>query len=224
MKVSHYLSLSFLILTFASQTFSQSVYLEKGQSGIGVLGDFSSNQSASATGGSLGYSINSILDVGLSISNISPLQKLDGREYYAAAIALSITLTAVKQDPTNPISLAFSAADLSYKYTSPALDQNSPTTEPTGFSIGASVYRNITVSPAIELQPQIGISYARVNAEVKDTHGNPVIPGYNSAVFDVGLSLLFHTGPTTLIGISPSVGKDKYHTTFDLAAGFVFIL
>ena len=224
MKISQYISLSFLTLSFASQIFCQSSYLEKGQSGIGISGDFSSNQSASATGGSLGYSINSVFDVGLSISNISPSQKPDGQDLYAAAIALSITFTAIKQDQTNPISLSFSAVDLSYKYTSPALDENNLATEPTGFSIGASVYRNIIASPTMKVQPQIGVSYVSVNAEVKDNYGNAVTSSYNSAVFDLGFSLLFQTGPTTIIGITPSLAIDKDYTTFDLSAGFVFIL
>ncbi len=224
MKVSQYISLSFLILTFASQMYSQSSYLEKGQSGIGISGNFSSNQSASATGGSLGYSINGVLDAGLSISNISPSQKLDGQDLYAAAIALSITFTAVKQDQTNPISLSFNATDLSYKYTSSALDQNKLPTEPTGFSIGASIYRNIIASSIMKVQPQVSVSYIRVNAEVKDNYGNAVALSNNSAVFDLGFSLLFQTGPSTIFAISPSLGIDKNNSTFDLSAGFVFVL
>ena len=224
MKVSRCISLSLLTLTFASQMYSQSSYLEKGQSGIGISGDFSSNQSASATGGSLGYSINSVLDAGLSISNISPSQKLDGQILYAAAVALSLTFTAIKQDQTNPISLSFSAADLSYKYTSPALDQNKLPTEPTGFSIGASIYRNIIASPTVKIQPQVGVSYVSVNAEVKDNYGNNVALSNKSPAIDFGFSLLFQTGPTTIIGITPSLGIDKNNTTFDLSAGFVFIL
>ncbi len=222
--MSRYLLLFFLTLAFASQVRSQSSYLERGQSGIGVSGDFFSNQTASATGGSLGYSINSALDAGLSISNISPSQKLGGQPLYAAAVALSLTFTAVKEDATNPVSLSFRAADLSYKYTSPALSNANVTTEPTGFSVGASMYRNIIVSPTIKLQPETGVYYMRIIAGVKDNYGNIAVPRYNSAVLELGLSILFQTGPTTIIGITPSFELDKDTDTFDLSAGVVFIL
>lgn len=224
MKYSRFFLITLLVFLFSLQLYSQGSFLEKGQSGLGVSGSFSSNKDASAIGGSGGYSVNGIFDFGLSVSKVSLVQKLAGQDFSATVISPFIALNAIKQNETTPISISIGGSYLDYKYSSTALDQSKLTMSASGYSVGVSIFGNITASPTMKVQPQAGVSYVSVEGELKDNYGNSITSESTSTIFDVGFSFLFQTSPTTIFGISPSLGIDKDYNTFGIRAGFVFIL
>jgi len=210
MKVSHFVALSILTLFFMPQVFSQSSYLEKGENGIGISGNYISDQAGKEIGGSFGMALNTFLDFGYSSAKVSLTQKLDGQDISAVVNSPYLTVTLFRQNDSIPVSCAVGAAYLDYKYSSPALSKLFITLEKTGISLDASMYGNIILSPTIKLQPLAGVNYVSVNA------------GTTATIVHLGLSLLIKTGDSMVIGVTPSVGLDKGNNEYELNAAIVF--
>ena len=214
MKSSFFKSAIVLSFALSSHLFSQGAYLEKGKNGLGIAGVFSSNKDASAVGGSAGYSASGIFDFGISVAKISFGQKFVEKDLSATAISPFVTIHAIKQDETTPISVSISGSYESDSYSSDALSQLRWTLSASGYSFGASIYGNITTSPTMKLQPSVGVAYANSKSELKDDYGNSLTNESNATLFSVAVALLFQTTPTTIFGILCSIIKSQQGGVF----------
>lgn len=213
-----------LISTFPAVVFSQGYYLERGQSGFGVSGGFSSNKDASLVSGSVGYSAAGTFDFGLSVSQISFADKFLGEEITAMSRSPYVTVHAVKQNETTPFSVALSASYVNDTYSSRALDDNNLEMFSTGYTIGLALYGDVVASPTMKVQPKIGIKYFDSEAEIKDNVGNSITAKEDGTIVGLGFALLFQATSQSIFGISPSVSVNKSNKSFSIDAGFIFIL
>jgi len=216
--------LLFILLNNSAFLYAQGYYLERGQNGIGIQGVFSSNKDASMIGGSIGFSASGMFDFGLSVGSVSFEEKLLGEEVSATALSPFITLHAVKQNETTPISIALSASYESDSYSSTVLTQNNLELNASGYTIGMSIYGDVQTSPIMKVQPSLGISYFSLESELKDNFGNSITDKETGTVVGIGFALLFQTAPKTIFGISPALSIHKSDTSFNVKAGFVFVL
>jgi hypothetical protein len=216
-------SLPVLILFIStSYLFSQGAYLEKGKSGLGVALGYSSNKDISGFMGGLGYSVLGTFDFGISIGQLFNKQKLEGFDFSAIVVSPSIAFYPLKQDSTTPISFSLSFSYESDSYSSEALGDMKM--YGSYISSGVSIYRNIILSPTINLQPSFGIAYITGQLKIENDFQHSILSDTDELVYAFDIELIFKKDQSTLISITPGIAFVKNTTTFALSAQFITVL
>jgi len=208
---------------YSSLLFSQGEYLDKGQSGLGFSWAYSSNKDASAIGALAGFSVYHVVDLAVSASSVSYVQKLGGYDLSGVAISPSITFYALKRNEEEPISFSMTASYEHDSYSSMALDNANATMDAYGYSIGASLFGAIKLTPSMRLQPTVGATFLALSSELKELTGGTTSES-TTILIEAGCSFIIQFDVKGLIVIEPSIGIDKQVTTFGVQAGYVFIL
>lgn len=199
---------------------AQSSVLEKGQSGFGIIGGFSTNDDVSGFGGGVGYSFSGVFDLGISVGRFGFDQQLLGEDLNATTISPFASYFIVKQDEETPVSFSLNGSYERQIYSSDVLSDNGIDMNGNFFAIGASLFRMFEASEAMIIQPSIGFDYITGNLEVEDSTGSDS-ESDNTTVFTLGLSLIFETSQTNMFVVTPALGFGDDTTTFGLALSFV---
>ncbi len=211
-----------VVVCSANVAYSQGDYFEKGVSGFEVDAGFFSNDDLSGLGGGFGYSISGIFDLGLSVSRVSFDEKLAGEDMHATAVSPYVTFHVIKQDSIRfPISVSIGGAYERDSYSSDALDLLDWELKGDYFAFGFSVFKNVSTSPAMAIQPRGSFSYVTGSTEISDKYGNSERESNNTTSFEIGVSLLFKTSPTTTFRLHPGISINEDNTTFSLGVGLI---
>ncbi len=217
-------SYSFCLLCFTvSIGFSQGAYLKKGQTGYGAGLGFSSNREATGYDASFGYSSIGLLDIGISAALISLNQKFDNYDISAVAVSPGITFYAVKQDSLGAlVSVAVSAGYEYDIYTSKALDQARLSLTGRYYVFGASIFRDINLSPVLYIQPSIDAAHAYGSTRFSDSYGGSLSLDHNVTTLGCSVSSVSKISSNNLLVIHPALAFGKEVTTFSISINFVF--
>jgi len=143
-KNFYFASISLLILLFPTKVLPQGMYFPNGISAQALTIGCGANKESSITGGSVSYSINSILDIGFSITEASYRYTNDNEMTF---ISPFIQIQALKHNYTIPLSISFF-----YEYSS-TIEVKNGNPKPTSHSFGLSLYRNIKIVDNLMLIP-----------------------------------------------------------------------
>jgi hypothetical protein len=211
----------FIIFLFSCSIYGQGAYLERGQSGFGIGGGFSTNEDVTGIGGSVGYSVNGIFDFGIGVESFSFDQKLLGADLSATVISPSLTFYALKQNDEIPLSFAIGAGYDWQMYSNDVLDDFNIDMTGGFFSIGGSLFGYFKASESFRIQPSIGFSYITGEVKLEDNAGNEESEKDDTTVFGIGLGLAFNISPKNIFVISPRVGISEGTTTFGVGLSFI---
>jgi hypothetical protein len=126
------------IFVLSIPIYGQGSFLDKGQNGFGFSAGFVTNKDVSGFGGSLGYSVSGIFDLGISLTRFGFVQQLLGSDISAIVISPDITFYILKQDDDMPISFSIGADYEWQDYSNDVLKENNITQTGGYFSIGGS--------------------------------------------------------------------------------------
>lgn len=214
--------LTFLIFgCISSLTFAQSQYLERGQSGFGLNGGFSSNENLSGFSAQVGYSISGVFDVGISGSRFGFEQQLLGEELNATVISPFVSYLVIKQDESRPLSVSLNGAYQREIYTNDVLSNNNIDMTGNNFTFGVSLFSDFQASEAITIQPEIGASYITGETEATDSSGIILSSSVSTAVYNFGLSLIFESSSNNDFVVSPALSIQDEITTFGLSLSYI---
>ncbi len=211
-----------VVVSSSGVVHSQGDYFQKGVSGFEFDAAFFSNDDLSGIGGGFGYSVSGIFDFGLSVSRVSLDDKLAGEDMHATAVSPYVTFHVIKQDSIRfPISVSISGAYERDSYSSDALDLLDWELKGDYFAFGFSIFKNVSTSPAMTIQPRGSFSYVTGSTEISDKYGNSESESNNTTSFGIGVSLLFKTSPTTTFRLHPGISINEDNTTFSLVVGLI---
>lgn len=211
-----------IVLFLSSSVFGQGAYLERGQSGFGIGGRFSTNEDVTGIGGSVGYSVNGIFDFGIGVESFSFDQKLLGSDLSATVISPSITFYALKQNDEIPLSFAIGAGYDWQTYSNDVLDDFNIDMTGGFFSVGGSLFGYFKASESFRIQPSVGFTYVTGEVKLEDSNGNEETDKDDTTVFGLGIGLAFNTSPKNIFVISPRVGISEGTTSFGIGLSFIF--
>lgn len=211
-------------LLLQAVVFPQGSFLQKGQNGIGIYIDYNKNTIQSEFGGEVVYSRRGLIDFGISISNISFVEKAGGLvDVSALAVIPSVTWHFIKEDS---LAIPFSSSiDVKYErdsYSSEALDEVGHSFDGNYVNAGASAYKDIVVSSEVGAQPTVRIGYQAGFRTLSDNQGGTLTLHDHSFLFDGEVTLLYRTSPVTRLRIVPGVRVDNLATTMLLKIGYLF--
>jgi len=154
------------ILLIAYTTQAQGDYLQRGENALEFGVFIPVNEGISKLGGIGGFSINGMVDLGLSFRNAGQQKIL---------YAKSVTLHLLRQGILNvPFGISFRAGTTSYNMGN-LFSENI-------FSYGPILYRNIRLSNSITIQPSVGLSLLKDNSLDRNSDNR------HSLSYDMGLS------------------------------------
>jgi len=197
---------------------AQSFVLDKGQSGFGITGSFSTNDDISGFTGGVGYSFSGVFDLGISVGRFGFDQQFFGEDLNATTISPYASYFVVKQDEQTPVSFAVNGSYERQMYSNDVLSDFDIDMTGSFFSIGASLYRMIEASETMNIQPAIGFSYITGEIKIEDSTES-ITESDNTTFFALGLSLIFRTSPTNTFVVTPTLGFGDDVTTFGLTLG-----
>ncbi|MFN1835290.1 hypothetical protein AB2B38_008510 [Balneola sp. MJW-20] len=200
--------------------FSQSAFLDKGQSGFGIAGNFATNEDANSFGGAIAYSFSGILDLGAGISRVGYDQQFLGADLNATVISPFVSFIPIKQDDEIPLSIALNGAYEKQLYSNDVLDDNDIDFTGDFLNVGVSLFTDFQASESMVVQPKAGVTYITGESKLK-SGGQTVTESDNTTVFDVGLSLVFDAGDTNLFVLTPMVFIQEDLTTFGFSLNFI---
>jgi hypothetical protein len=218
-------SLLFSILFFsvaAGTAFSQGTFLGNGESGLGVSVGLTTSKDATGYGGSLGYSIGSIADFGVSVNRLSLIHKLDGSDLSDVAVSPSLTINFNRNSTAGPICASLSFGFEREAFSSVTLDDSSESMAGDYFSVGCTFYGNIHLSQTAYLQPSAEIGYITGTTDVRDRYRMYVGSNENSTgVIGLGAALVVNSSTTKAFVLEPAVVVQRGLTTFAISLSFV---
>lgn len=212
------------LLLLSSHLLSQGSCLKRGENGVGIVGTFSHNEDFSGFSGGFGYSASGVFDFGLSVRRVSFEQKIPGYDLAATSISPFIVVYPIKQDSLTLVSVSLSGSyqsDMYSFHTSQGLNGSMSGNE---FIFGGSIYANAMLSPTVQLQPSVSVSYSMGKSEIRDSYGNSFTFDNNMAFYNLAFALFFQIGSSTILGIKPGATGTSHNTTIVLGAVFVFVL
>lgn len=207
-------------LIFTTPLFSQGEYSERGQDVIGIEGYYNASKSYSAVGGSAGYSLSGIVDLGSSFGQVFFKDKLGGKDVSAIELSPTIGLHIIKQSERLPVSLAVFVSYFYHLYTSEALAIRDITMSEHGISAGGSLYCIINPSQSLKIRPSMGIRYSSNKLEASDAAGNSFLLTEAGAYFHLGIAFYGEVAQSTVFMIGPAVYLHTDYATFGINAGF----
>jgi hypothetical protein len=182
MKRTVYLMVIWLVVS--SDVLAQSEYLHKGESGLGLSAGIANSQSKTAsensTGFSIGYSINTIVDLDFGYAQTSPSEV----SVTQAGISYDMSHQTTKDNATTAISLLFQS------FSGNAC-----------FGFGFGIDRNITYNNPLLFHLFVDLSC--YPAAMQSTGKKTVF------IFSVGSSIGWHNDDKYSIAIVPHVGYQK---------------
>ncbi len=206
-----------------SQLFGQSAYLDKGDSGLGFNGAYTSTDNTTGYSLAAGYSFSGILDLGFSLNRTGFDQQLFGADLNATTISPAVSYFLLKQDEfeSMPLSLSLDASYQRQFYTNDVLDENDITMSGNFFTLGSSLYRDFRLSDQIKIQPALGYTYITGSTKLEDGQGNTSSEDDNTSVFSVGASVIFNSSPTGVFAVMPVVGFQEETTSVGISLSYI---
>ncbi len=174
--------------------FSQSTFLETGESGYSIYSSIASGENLSKLGAGIMFSSKGTADMRISYSAISI-----NSETKIVGISFGGALHFLKQSETIPVSMAISG-DMSF-YTQEA--------DNTGIGVGASVYRRFSISSRISLIPSLGGKIYSTGDRKRDSS------------YAIGAAILFSRMPGFYIEPTLQMVEDFY--VFGITFGVLHI-
>jgi hypothetical protein len=235
-KLIYIVFITFLISN--NLTYSQSIYLKKGE--IGFLlgaGYHSSNKNYSAVWVGVGYSVYRIFDIGLSLGRGTGQYKTTRTyydpyygyhsyeyEYDRKAISLFpfVDIFILKQTEIIPFSLSIGAGYEKAFISGDDLDERDAKASAYGYGCNASIYKLISASTRLNLIPSAGITYFHTKYTEKQKYYSDYSEDDNITSFNLSLSIDFKLQSNDIFIIVPGVSVDKDNTTLGISIRFVF--
>lgn len=201
-------------------SFAQSSYLEKGQNGFEISGEYSANENGSGFNGKIGYSFSGVLDLGLTLNRFGFDQPFLGEDYHVTVISPVVSYIPVKQDDSIPVSFAVNGAYQRLIYSGDGLDKNNVDMWGDYFIIGASLFSYFEVSDIMKIQPRAGVLYMTGEIKAEDS-SNAAVFSNNSTALNLGVSFIFEASTSNSFVVNPSIGIREEDTTYRLSLRFV---
>lgn len=204
------------LILFSTTVFGQGAFLEKGQSGLGIGVGFSTNENSSGFGGSLGYSISGIVDLGISVDRVNADDDL-----HATVVSPTLSFYPVKQNESVPFTLGFNFSYQSEEFSSDSFSGYDVEISGDYYSIGASLHRTIQASDKSRVQPIIGVNFVTGTTKIKSSWGSAKSED-DATSFSLGLAGIFDISPKTIFVLTPQLGISEEVTSFGVSAAFIF--
>ncbi len=211
-----------LILVFSGICHSQGDFLKRGESGFETQIGYAKGPEFSGFTGGVGYSINALYDINLSIAKFK-----NRRVRNLKAFALSPTITLhIKQPVTvrNPYGICLTAGYEWFKYSSYLLDIDGEKMVGEFYKFGATVYRNNAKSRTLTIQPNAAIFY--IFGSTKTEYSS----GYTSSIDDAGfayafgISFLSKTSREKVLRLTPSIVFKDDNKIYGFTMGIIFLV
>lgn len=199
---------------------AQGTYLERGTSGLGLSAGYQTNEFANGYMFSIGGSANAMFDLGLNIGRLSWDDNAVG-DLKSTSIEPFLTVHAIKQSETVPLSLALSGGYRWDSYSSDALSDLNVDMNGTAWSLGGSIYRSFPVSPNVNLIPNAGVSYSDAEITMKDDTGESVSASGGVTTFSFAMGFSYTLAGSQQFIVNPQISKDEDTTTFSVDVGFI---
>jgi hypothetical protein len=162
----------FLLFGSSFACYSQSMYLNDGQSGIGGGLGYSADKNNSTISFDAGYSIVGRVDLGIGYASTSPSSPPPGYTVSSSILSPNISVFVVRQDSTEDgASICFSLGYVSASGSSVPLQpiNSSSAISGTGYSIGGMFTKRHLLTQSLELIPSLAIQYSEL--KMKTTKG-----------------------------------------------------
>lgn len=208
------------IFFLCNALYSQSSFLERGNSGLQVGGNFAINSDVTGVFGNLSYSSNGMADFGIMFGQATTNTEFD--DLSALAIAPFVSAFLVKQERgVSPFSIALSGGYELDLIQSDVFDALNISASSNSYGGGLSILSNIYNDNVI-LQPAFSVSYFYTNLTLKDNNTNESLSEADGVfTFGGGLGLGF-TSPSSVVAISPGVAFSEGTATFRISLDFIF--
>jgi len=167
-----------------------------------------------------GFSVSGVLDLGLAVQKSSTDDQTLG-DLSETAVRPSLRVHFVKQ--TRDVPLAISAG-LSYglhTVEGDALDRLGWEAKGRVITLSGAVSSRLSLTPALFLVPQAGVSRSSAKVTISDRFGGSVSEKDNSNYLDVSLAVCVTTAPKMFFLLQPQASFGE-NTTLGISAGFLF--
>lgn len=219
-------SVSLMAVTAAR---AQSAYLQKGQSGWEVSGEFSSGQGLESGSVTAGYSSRGIIDAVVTLSRLSfpnpyPLDfVVAGRRVTGSAFSMMFSAHVVKQDrQTYPLSISLSAGCYMGSFSLPGSQNALEMSVENGYmSYGGTIYRDIHLSSNFFIQPALSYFYSEGFGGVGETYYRPQVGNDYVRSFITGVSFAMRIPGSETLVIEPAFTSSRGKNFLSIDAGVV---
>ena len=199
--------------------FAQGTYVPRGTSAFGFISSISISEDARGIGLNTGYSIEGIVDLGLSISRSSIdndfIDDLSG-----TSLGLGIAIHALKPMEGLPLSVT---ADLSigrFFYSADVLDELNADFTGTGIGVGFTFAGHLPISEQTNFIPSLGVTYISLKAEL-EALGEKVSEDDEQVAFSIGFAFASRLPSHAVFLVGPNISVGENTTTFSISVGFV---
>jgi len=221
---------------FPNGSCGQSIFFDDETSGPSIGFSLSKNDIGSGWGGSVGYSFNGRLEVGLSFGN-SELNYDDlNIELDAFTFGGAARLYLVKQNEDSPFSLAADGGYFTSSFSNRDFDALGLDMEGSQFSIGGTLMKNSKLSETPQMIPFLSVSLSTVDIEIKNSVGAKISNDDKIWVFQFGLTFAFtqyedgfslgdepiKPKANQIFYLTPSIAISEEVETFGISVGMAF--
>lgn len=192
--------IAFFIFAFSLQ--AQNIFFNKDERGFGVAGQVSSSDGSTLLGLSPNYTLNGKLTFGLTLG----FEENSSEDISSTAIRPYMSYLVLKQDNSNPISIAMNAA---YQYnTFSDFDGLTANT----ILLGLGIFHKINAGNNFDLIPGGSVGWGRTSVKFQGL-------SEDESAISYGLSL---SGKFNKFYVTPSLTFSQGNSRFDLLLGIIF--
>ena len=218
--MKHCLVILSLVFLIPFGGFAQvSKYFEKGTSGFDISAGFLSNDDMSGFLFFGGYSIESLIDLGLTVGRLSANLENTTDDLYATAIAPHIGIHVLKQTQDIPVSFFLSGTYESDSFSGDVLDDLGWEMTGSGYGFGALLYGVVSSNQNVAIVPSTGVSYTKAKVKLEDIFGNSITEEEDDVSFSIGLGFGFTLHSDQILYLDPNVSFNNQNTTFGISIG-----
>jgi hypothetical protein len=210
-----------LCIMLTINIYSQSSFLNEGQSGLGIGGLVFSDKNGTGFGGTIGYSLYGVFDLGFSIDRYEYKEKDLGEDLSVITMTPSINYFIVKQNGGTPLSVTLHAGYDKYKFYNYAYEQNNIKVKGDFYFVGGSVLGDFMTVNSITIQPSLSIYYTWGEFNI-DYNSYKETQEDELTSFTFKLALIYETIRSNKFVIAPRVSLSEGTTSFGIGLTFIF--
>jgi len=209
------------ILFFNLNSYSQSMYLKKGRSGLGISVGYFYNENYPSLGVGLGYSIKGIVDISIGANRAVFKEGLYDSDIQRTNWGPSLQLYALKQSKNMPFSLGAGAHYAKMSESGSEYNRLNISSKGSGYSIWIFNEKRVDSPGGTSVVPGYSITFTKSEAELKGD-GHDLEETRNVTTLKIYAGISFRISPDKFFCINPSVSINKDLTTLGLSVSFIF--
>ena len=220
-KVWQGLAAAFVVGALIAPTASaQSKYLGGGTTGLGFDIAALALDGGSGFGGSAGFSVAGVLDLGLGVKRYSFDEQAGAVDVAAVGIVPSAGLTIRPKNGLLPIGLTLNVSYEWVTFTDDFLDDLQIDMTGSFVSIGGGIWGQMRLSSMFDLYPTVNVSHRESILETTDPLGNGLSSEETGTEVAVTPALGLSLGPVSILSLNPTVTvSDARSPTYEVSVG-----